>query len=428
MQLFVLGPAFGLPSIDAECNAAVALLRLYARDEYELVPCHEQKERLPYLIDGQLRLHGFGNIARHLNDLNPNPRDAQLDTTQRANSIAVTSFLESNAQILLDISLFVGFENYRHVTRPAFTKILPWHANYIIPPQKRAAARSRTEHLGISSIDVDDVHEDMSNRPPGMEAVGKEPAFEQEAQARASLLLPRKDTLKSLLRSPERASIFKLQALADNFFGPLQDILEKKQYILGTEEATSVDCLMYGFLALMLFPKVPQDWLASTMRQKYKLLAAYTERIHQSLALATNVENVVKLMELNPEIQLSSQRKAMSLTLPWTIAPKRSIFETLQTIGVGLLEQMPLIRSPNSLQLLNARGPPMFVRNLKAAVLSTTASVALVGYLAIHTGLLVWPHGEEIHIFGRKRFSDLGHLGAALAGVNLLGPHAGRGP
>ncbi|SMR51548.1 unnamed protein product [Zymoseptoria tritici ST99CH_3D1] len=422
MQLFILGPAFGLPSIDAECNAAVALLQLHGKNEYELVPAHEQRERLPYLIDGEQRIHGFSNIARHLND-----QHDPLTSRQRADSVAVTSFLESNAHILLDISLYVGFENYRLTTRPAFTKILPWHANYIIPPQRRAAARSRTEHLGISSIDVDNVHEDMSNRPPGYEAVGKEEGFEKEAQARASLLLPKKNTLKSLLQTPERASIFKLQALADNFFGPLADVLGEKEYLLGTEEGTSVDCLLYGLLALMLFPKVPQDWLAQTMRQRYGKLAAFVERVHTTLGLTTDTEEVVKLLQNRSEAESLSQREASKSSLPWTIEPQMNIAETFKSIGYALIEQIPFIGSPNSLQLMSTHKASTLSRHMRAVVLSATASIALSGYIALHTGLLVWPHGEEIHIFGRKRFSDLGHLGAALAGVNFLGPRPGRG-
>jgi sorting and assembly machinery component 37 len=268
----------------------------------------------------------------------------------------------------------------------------------------------------------------MSNRPPGFEAVGKEPGFEKEAQARASLLLPRKDTLKSLLQSPERASVFKLQALADNFFGPLHDVLGKKEYLLGTDAPTSVDCLLYGFLALMLFPKVSQDWLASTMRLKYKQLAAFTERIHNTLALNTNAEDVVRLARCETEVETLAQPKVPGTKLPWSVSPKLSIADTAKSIITGMLKQTPLLGSSNALELLNARKAPMFGKYMKAILLSTTASVGLVGYLALSTGLLVWPHGEEVHIFGRKHYSDFGHLGSALAGINLLRPHPGRGP
>lgn len=412
MQLLILGPAFGLPSIDAECNAAVALLQLRAEGTHTFVPTHDQRERLPCLVDGQTRISGFANIVRHLAGTAVSDESSQLDTVSRADSLAITSFLELEAQTLLDISLYVSFENYRHATRPAFTKILPWHANYIIPPQRRSAARLRTEHLGISSLDVDNVHEDMSNRPPGFEAVGKEPGFEAETQKRASLLLPRKDTLRGLLQRPENASIFKLQALADNFFGPLQDLLDNKRWLLNGDSLTAVDCLLYGYLSLMLYPQVPQDWLGSTMRKKYQTLAAYTKRVHVKLALATDPDKVLALS--NARTNALSPASGGELSLPWSRPTVSTFTETLQSIGTGIWHQIPLLATPNALQLQHAYGPSFVEKHVKTALLSTTTSVAIALYVAVRFGWLVWPHGEDVQIFGRKRLADLGHLGAAL--------------
>lgn len=411
MQLFILGPAFGLPSIDAECNAAVALLQLRAEGTYTLIPTHEQQERLPRLVDGPKEISGFVNIVRHLANSSIHDESSSLDSASRADSLAITSFLESNAQILLDISLYVSFENYRHATRPAFTKILPWHSNYIIPPQRRSAARLRTEHLGISSLDVDNVHEDMSNRPAGFEAVGKEPGFEEETQKRASLLLPRKDTLRSLLQRPENASIFKLKALADNFFGPLQNILQDQTYILKTEEPTSVDCLLYGYLSLMFYPQIPQDWLGSTMRKQYPQLAAFTKRLHAKLRLSTDPDAVLALSIRKADVSRSAKVK---LSLPWREPAVSSFTETVRSIGSGLWEQVPMLAQPNALQLHHARGPSALEKHFPTALLSTTASVAIAVYVAVRSGWLIWPHGEDVQIFSRKRVADFGHLGAAL--------------
>lgn len=412
MQLFILGPAFGLPSLDTECNAAVALLQLRAEGRYTILPTHNQQARLPCLVDGQERVSGFVNIVRHLASNGLCDESSELDAAARADSLAITSFLELNAQILLDISLYVSFENYRHATRPAFTKILPWHANYIIPPQRRSAARLRTSHLGISSLDVDNVHEDMSNRPAGFEAVGKEPGFEEETQKRASLLLPRKDTLRGLLQRPENASIFKLHALADNFFGPLQDALQDRTWLLDTEEPTAADCLLYGYLSLMLYPQVPQDWLGSTMRKKYQQLAAYTKRMHARLTLATNPDTVLALASRKADE--SEWTDGQKLSLPWSKPTSSTFAETARSIGVGLWDQIPLLAKPNSLQLQNARGPSAFEKHAPAVLLSTTTSIAIAAYVAVRFGWIIWPHGEDVQIFGRKRLADLGHLGAAL--------------
>ncbi|KAF2164543.1 hypothetical protein M409DRAFT_24943 [Zasmidium cellare ATCC 36951] len=426
MQLFILGPAFGLPSIDAECNAAVALLQLHVRDKYGLVPTHDQVHRLPFLIDGQAQISGYNNIARHFAHKRISSETSQLSSHQRADSLALTSFIESQAQKLLDISLYVGFENYRLATRPAFSKILPWHANYTLPPKRRTAARTRTEHLGVSSIDVDNVHEDMSHRPPGFEGVGKEPGFEAETQKRASLLLPKKETVMSLLQQPQHSAVFKLHAIAENFFEPLQEVLGDENYLLGTEQPTVVDCLLYGYLSMMLFPQLPQDWLATTMKRKYKSLVRYTERIRDLLGLTADVDDVLALYKCKSKGEAIAHRQAGKMSLPYTLPHTPSFSKTFAEIRTALWEQVPILGTPQ-LQLHDAKQFPFLDRNLASISITFAASLAAAGYLAIRTGTLVWPHGEEVQIFGRKRLSDFGHIGAALAGVTLLGSQAGRG-
>ncbi|KAK4508649.1 hypothetical protein PRZ48_002388 [Zasmidium cellare] len=426
MQLYILGPAFGLPSIDAECNAAVTLLQLHVRDKYELIPTHEQADRLPFLVDGQAQISGYNNIVRHFTNKRISTKSSQLSSERRADSLALTSFIESQAQTLLDISLYVAFENYRLATRPAFSKLLPWHANYSLPPKRRAAARTRTEHLGVSSIDVDNVHEDMSHRPPGFEGVGKEPGFEAETKKRASLLLPKKETVMSLLQQPQHSAVFKLHAIAENFFEPLVEILGDKDYLLGSEGPMVVDCLLYGYLSMMLFPQLPQDWLASTMRRKYRSLVRFTERIRDLLALETNVDHVLALYKCKSRQEVIAERQSRKMPLPWTRPSPSSFSKTFAEIRSAIWEQVPILGTP-TLQLHNAKQFPFLDRNLSSISITFVASVAAAGYIAIRTGTLVWPHGAEVQIFGRKRLSDFGHIGEALAGINLLGPQGGRG-
>lgn len=426
MQLFVLPPAWRLPSSDAECVAAAALLQLRAREAFKIIPAHTNTETLPYLIDGSTHVVGFSAIARHLALPPSGSESTELDAAQRADSLAVIAFIEAHAQTLVDISLYVSSENYRHTTRPAFTKSLPWWANYIIPPQRRAAARTRTDHLGVSSIDVDNVHEDMSNRPPGFDGVGKEQAFEAETQKRASLILPRKETIRSLLQRPEHAAVFKLHALADAFFEPVRDLLGENDNILHTPQPQAVDCLLYGFLSLMLCPSVPQDWLSSTMRTKYPSLVAYTERLHNKLGMSTEVEHVLASKDDSTHQELTDRPVASKPGLSWA-APQVSTAPTvISSICNAIFRQIPVIGS-SQLELLHAQQLPWITRHLTTLVLSTTASSVALAYLAIRTGFLVWPHGNEIQIIGRKRLSDYGHLGAALAGVSLLGPQVQAG-
>lgn len=423
MQIYVLGPAYGLPSIDAGCVAAVALLQLRRIEGWELIPTHDQGRPLPQLLDRGQRIEGFHNISTHI-EQSQHKHSTPLNDTQRADSVAISSFVEANAQTLLDISLYVSFENYS-TTRTAFTKILPWHANYMLPPKRRAAARARTQHLGISSIDIDDVHEDMSSRPSGFE-VGKEQKFEAETQKRASLLLGRKNTIRSLLQRPEHSAMFKLHALADNFFGPLSDMLGDDQYLLGTDEAQPIDCLAYGYLSLMLFPKLPQDWLGKKMHQKYQKLVQYTERMHDNLKMQTNVDEVMSLAKCRNAEESESLRNSCNIPLPWQLPQTSSLVDVARTITSDLVSRIPLIGQPTELIPATSTSPSFWQKYFPAILFATISSLGAAGYYALVTGHLIWPHGDEVHIFGRKRLADYGHLGSALAGISLLSQQASQ--
>lgn len=95
MRLYILGPAFGLPSIDAECVAAVALVKSHCEStgqEWELVASHEvpADTQLPLLEDHTVLSSGFGAICRHLADSSGNISGLAADLTdeQRADATA----------------------------------------------------------------------------------------------------------------------------------------------------------------------------------------------------------------------------------------------------------------------------------------------------------------------------------------------------
>ena len=76
MRLLVLGPAFGLPSIDADCIAAVALLKVKAKPgSWTIHPTHEQTKRLPCLVTGNQIIEGIQNISDFISRQNFRSRD-----------------------------------------------------------------------------------------------------------------------------------------------------------------------------------------------------------------------------------------------------------------------------------------------------------------------------------------------------------------
>lgn len=431
IQLHVLGPAFGVPSIDPECNAAIALCQavLTPPDEpWEIIPSHAPTN-LPYLLFPDSRtLRGYAAIAQHLS-----PETAKLTQTQLANSTALTHFLHSTAQPLLDTSLYLPSENYTR-TRAAFTPFLPWHANYTLPPRLRAAAKTRTRHLGLTALDLDAEeaaeHDDTSNRPSNLDpaSVGREPqqGFEAEAHKRASLLLPRKETLRSLLMRPENKGVFKLKALADQCLGPLGDVLgEEGEWLLGTREPMGVDFLAYGYLALMVFPVLPQEWLREMVGRRYERVQRFVERMHERLGLGTEVGGVVELGKCSTRQDVEGRRKALGMKLPWSPPESSSLVDVVGTLAEGLLSHVPLFAPGTTITTIEPRKPNAIERYFPTLLGLTSATVAASLYYAFSTGKLIWPHGEQVQLFGWRRFADYGHLGAALAGLGVAGQQTG---
>lgn len=434
MRLHVLGPAFDLPSIDAECNATIALLKsqLDKEAQWTIIPSHNRSSRLPFLIDGDHRIHGFKNIARYISTHYPRSPPPYLSRNQRATSTALISLLETHAQILLDISLYISFENFYNTTRPAFTKILPWHANYIVPPALRDKARKRTAHLGLGSLDVEDVHDSdiAESRGSGgggiADGVGKEKKFEDEARKRASLLLPRRETVGRLLMQRQGGgAVFKIHALAGNLFDVLDEVLGEQGFFLGTEGMEGLDCVVWGYVSLLLYAPVPQDWVRRLLRGKYPRLVRWVERVREEVGLGVDVEAVMELAGCRTDEEVVEVRKRKGMTLPWEAPARLGVGEVVGTTGRDLLARIPLLgfADPN---IISSSQHTVWRRYIPTIALTLATAMGACGYYAFTTGLLVWPHGQEVHIFGRKQLSDYGHLGAALAGVSLLGRQAAQ--
>ncbi|TKX21077.1 putative outer mitochondrial membrane transport complex protein [Elsinoe australis] len=403
MRLHILGPAFGCPSIDAQCNAAVALVKEEASKQgkkWELVCAVDNFEDLPFLEDEEKLYHGFSSIARHL-------RDERLP----AEHAATEAFIESNGRTLLDVSLYISYENYAAKTRPSFSHILPWYSNYFIPPERRAAARKRTEHLGITGIDMDDVHESVLDQPENMSAA--ERRFDEETKSRARTLLGRRHTVKSMLRSSAAAGAFKLKNLADNFYEPLVDLLGKNKYLTSDTELSRVDCLAYGYLSLLLYPKVPQAWAAEIMRKEYPSLVQYIHRVRDELHLGVRDEVAQNM--------LRDTRKD-DTGLPWISVVRPAVLRQLTSCGQALLRQTPL--SPKSSPVVaedKSHARSTIHDLLPHAASLTIGTLFLGGWLLYRQG--IWPQGEQVHFFGRKRLADYGAAGSALAVLSGFSSH-----
>lgn len=89
--------------------------------------------------------------------------------------------------------------------------------------------------------------------------------------------------LGGLLSAPIYAARFKLDTLSNELLDPLSDLLGKKGYLLEDEQPSSLDCLAFGYLALMLYAPVPQAWLKETIQTKHPRIARYIQRLREEL-------------------------------------------------------------------------------------------------------------------------------------------------
>lgn len=84
---------------------------------------------------------------------------------------------------------------------------------------------------------------------------------------------------KGLLGSPIYAARFRLDALSSELLQPLADQLSKKEYMFGNDAPSSLDCLVFGYLALLRYAPVPQAWVQETLRTKFPKLDKYVTRL-----------------------------------------------------------------------------------------------------------------------------------------------------
>lgn len=277
LELHVYGPAFDLPSVDLECLAAIILLQCgYSNDQpWLLIPSSNPNVspfgELPALKDhdGDIWVAGFRNIAKYLDERSSENRPEQLDLKRSdealADEEAYLAFLELRGLPILDLSLYVSSDNYTNVTRSVLSNVLSWPQSWYLPQQFRDAARKRSEHLGLSGLDVDAVREkELKKSNQGISAAIPK-----------SLQIPKK-SVTSLLGSSAETARFRLEAVTADLFEPLDMLLE--DHFLGDEiTANILYCYVLAMLLQMNVKDFPQPWLREALH-KYPRLVKWVEK------------------------------------------------------------------------------------------------------------------------------------------------------
>ncbi|KXX83120.1 Metaxin-1 [Madurella mycetomatis] len=287
LQLYVWGPAFGLPSIDAECLAAIAYLaQTTSPAEYRLIqssPSAVPTQHLPALYNPSTDTwtSGYSPITRHLSSHPPrtfhDPAPAtspgrKLEIRAQADSTAYTAFLTSHAAPLLALSLYVSSANYRAATRPAYSHVLPLPLPWTEPPAVRAAHARRAAHLGMSRLDTD---------AAAALAEREEARAAQEGWVTVPASLRSGGKKKgagpgSLGLGSDLKTRIQLEALVTEVFDVLVEVDWEAQM-------ASLRCLGFAYLALMAVPEVPRPWLREIMERRYAGLREFVESFRRGV-------------------------------------------------------------------------------------------------------------------------------------------------
>ncbi|KAF7159346.1 hypothetical protein CNMCM5623_004660 [Aspergillus felis] len=404
LELHVWGPAFSLPSIDAQCLATIAYFSLAVpKDAWVLIassdPSVSPTNELPAVKNGTTWVSRFRNIVDYLRQYSNGAwdLDRELSGVDRADNIAFSSFVESRGQPLLDLSLYVSSENYYNRTSPAYGAILQWPNQWIIPPRLRSAAKSRTEHLGLSSLDLQAMEDQRKREHSAAIAAGQIPK---------SLVQRPRDTVSSLLGKTPQQNQFRLEALTAEFFEPLEEILGQKTYLVSEGGATSVDCLALGYLALILIPDLPYSFLRTAMQAKGPRLSTYTERLRQRCYGTVNVEIAHAFDEARRSITDAAP-------LPWQPPQRANLATVCSTLLTTLADATPILKDIRSSERLRqaAQSPDSGLSGIESRALSEYATgqkkdmlvsiaavaggvAALIGYM-VHVGFLQISFGGE---------------------------------
>ena len=265
IELHIYGSAFGLPSVDINCLATVYLLqtrlqqkewRLIASNDLNVSPFDE----LPALKVENIWIAGFRNIARYLESKeSEDQRKSQLEKKDQATSEALLTFLENRGLPLLDLSLYVSSDNYTIVTRSVLSDLLSWPQSWTLPSRLRSTARKRSDHLGLSGLDVDAIREKQLKK-------------ENEGIAAAipkSLRITKK-SVTGLIGSTAEQTRFRLEAVTADFFEPLGEELGSKPFFT-SHHMDTVDCYALALFAQMLIKDMPQPWLRNALQKHQKL-------------------------------------------------------------------------------------------------------------------------------------------------------------
>ncbi|KAF2671774.1 hypothetical protein BT63DRAFT_452278 [Microthyrium microscopicum] len=270
LKIWPSGDGFPFPSLNVDCLAAIAYFQLLWRTTDNAVnwtiisdwdASQSPNGQFPVLsCSCEKEIAGILNIFQHVGSCDSinghSDLNSWMNEDELADCTAWSSHVLTLGTQLLDLYLFITYENYYSTTRPAYTAFLPLYANYTIPPAHQKAAEKRTEHLGLATI-LGEIDDEPRMQPISLRTGGVDPSASASASFTEKIGFGNR---KEILSKAQKR--MRLESIVARFLEPLEELLGKKRYFLSNKSPSSLDALVLAYLSLILEVKVPDRWAA----------------------------------------------------------------------------------------------------------------------------------------------------------------------
>lgn len=343
---------------------------------------------LPALLHDGVWISGYRPIVNHLTSKSLcRDLDEDLTSVQRADAVAHSAFLFANAAPLVDLSLYVSAANWSASTRPAYSSLLSFPLTWTLPPLLRAQAIQRAQHLGMAELDTD------FDSNSGLHLTASRDALPETF--RRHLPATTKKTVRDEM-TPEQAAAIRLLSLVEDCLSVVNSLILEEQPTSGKpprffpniSAPSSLDCLAYGFLALMVVPSVPRSFLKDWILAKTPRLAFFVDSMAPS--------------KLTPTTSQAEAAVGFSLRIA------DSLLRSLPGVGIYYAEEMRH-RSESGVTGLGRRA-----WYILTGLVATGATLSYGSY----TYKRLAPFGAWKHVWRRQEVSKLsqfGELGSMLS-------------
>ncbi|KAK3808705.1 MAG: outer mitochondrial membrane transport complex protein-domain-containing protein [Benniella sp.] len=236
-ELYIYGPAFGLPSIDPQCLAVISYLSIVSHQEYTIVECNDPgispTGELPVFHDGKNWIAGTNRIIAYLSRTGYNANE-DLEPEDVAKTTAYSSLIDESLADAILFSWFADSDNFLDATRQAYSNLFSFPSRYFLPLQMRKAAVQRVQKYG-GTVD------------------------------------------SGALVSAEHTKIYDM---ARDCYRVLDRKLGDKEFFFGFKP-TSLDAKVFGYLALQLYPEIPHPRFQMILSSQFPRLVTYAERCRE---------------------------------------------------------------------------------------------------------------------------------------------------